>query len=164
MAGFALLQAVIAFFQFPGTGRRLRHGADACVHPVVPEHGRGQGGVRHRGAADPRTGSRPDTPSAAPLAAAAVAAEPVAAPPPVAPVAAVAAVARNVGTRARAGRGLGQAAPHHMRITDVEGIGPADAEKLAAIGITTTDQLLAAGAKPSDRDRIASPPASATSS
>ena len=36
----------------------------------------------------------------------------------------------------------------HMSIEDVEGIGPAYADKLAAVGITTTDDLLAAGAKP----------------
>jgi predicted flap endonuclease-1-like 5' DNA nuclease len=42
-----------------------------------------------------------------------------------------------------------------MRITEVEGIGPANAEKLAAVGIATTGDLLAAGAKPHDRERIA---------
>jgi predicted flap endonuclease-1-like 5' DNA nuclease len=36
-------------------------------------------------------------------------------------------------------------------IDEVEGIGPAYAAKLAAAGITTTDDLLAAGAKPSGR-------------
>jgi predicted flap endonuclease-1-like 5' DNA nuclease len=36
-------------------------------------------------------------------------------------------------------------------IEDVEGIGPVYAEKLAAAGITTTDGLLGAGAKPSGR-------------
>jgi len=40
-------------------------------------------------------------------------------------------------------------------IKETEGIGPAYAEKLAAIGITTTDDLLMAGAKPSGRDKIA---------
>jgi predicted flap endonuclease-1-like 5' DNA nuclease len=42
-----------------------------------------------------------------------------------------------------------------MKIEDVEGIGPAYAEKLAAVGIKTTDDLLLAGAKPYDRERIA---------
>ena len=42
-----------------------------------------------------------------------------------------------------------------MRIEDVEGIGPAYAEKLAAIGIATTSDLLNAGAKPYARERIA---------
>ncbi len=43
----------------------------------------------------------------------------------------------------------------HVKIEDVEGIGPAYGEKLAAMGIRTTDDLLAAGAKPYDRERIA---------
>ena len=42
-----------------------------------------------------------------------------------------------------------------MRIEDVEGIGPVNAQKLAAVGILTTDDLLDNGAKPSGRDRIA---------
>jgi predicted flap endonuclease-1-like 5' DNA nuclease len=49
-------------------------------------------------------------------------------------------------------------APHptgHVRIDEVEGIGPAHAEKLAAAGITTTDDLLMAGAKPGGREKIA---------
>ena len=46
-------------------------------------------------------------------------------------------------------------AAHQTRIADVEGIGPAYAEKLAAAGIATTDDLLAPGAKRYDRERIA---------
>ena len=42
-----------------------------------------------------------------------------------------------------------------MIIGDVEGIGPAYAEKLAAVGIKTTDDLLSAGATPGGRDSIA---------
>jgi predicted flap endonuclease-1-like 5' DNA nuclease len=42
-----------------------------------------------------------------------------------------------------------------MRIEEVEGIGPTDAEKLSAAGITTTEDLLSRGAKPSGRDRLA---------
>ena len=42
-----------------------------------------------------------------------------------------------------------------MRIDEVEGIGPSYAQKLSAAGVTTTDDLLAKGAKPSGRDRIA---------
>ena len=41
------------------------------------------------------------------------------------------------------------------RIADVEGIGPVYAEKLAAAGIKTTDDLLAAGARPYDREKLA---------
>ena len=46
-------------------------------------------------------------------------------------------------------------AAHHMDIEDVDWISAADREKLAAAGIKTTDDLLTAGAKPSDRERIA---------
>lgn len=42
-----------------------------------------------------------------------------------------------------------------MRIADVEGIGPVYVEKLAEVGIRTTDDLLAAGAKPYDREKLA---------
>ena len=44
---------------------------------------------------------------------------------------------------------------HHVNVEDVEGIGPAYGEKLATVGIKTTDDLLMAGAKPYDRERIA---------
>jgi predicted flap endonuclease-1-like 5' DNA nuclease len=42
-----------------------------------------------------------------------------------------------------------------MSVVDVEGIGPASGEKLAAIGIKTTDDLLTAGATPHARQQIA---------
>ena len=42
-----------------------------------------------------------------------------------------------------------------MKIEDVEGIGPAYAEKLAGVGIKTTDDLLTAGGSPAGRDRLA---------
>jgi predicted flap endonuclease-1-like 5' DNA nuclease len=42
-----------------------------------------------------------------------------------------------------------------MKIVDVEGIGPAYAEKLQAVGITTTDDLLMAGASSGGRERVA---------
>lgn len=38
-----------------------------------------------------------------------------------------------------------------MKIEDVEGIGPANAAKLTAAGVATTDALLQRGAKPSGR-------------
>ncbi len=41
------------------------------------------------------------------------------------------------------------------KIADIEGIGPAYADKLAECGITNTDQLLAKGAKPAGRKEIA---------
>ncbi|HET6744630.1 MAG TPA: DUF4332 domain-containing protein [Candidatus Limnocylindria bacterium] len=42
-----------------------------------------------------------------------------------------------------------------MKIEEVEGIGPAFAEKLSAVGITTTEDLLARGGKKSERVAIA---------
>ena len=42
-----------------------------------------------------------------------------------------------------------------MKIVDVEGIGPAYAEKLEAIGISTTDDLLMAGGSAGGRERVA---------
>jgi predicted flap endonuclease-1-like 5' DNA nuclease len=41
-----------------------------------------------------------------------------------------------------------------MKIEDVEGIGPAFAQKLSAAGVTTTDALLDRGATSSGRDRL----------
>jgi len=42
-----------------------------------------------------------------------------------------------------------------MKIEDVEGIGSAYAAKLTAAGVTSTDDLLEQGAKPSGRSRLA---------
>ncbi len=42
-----------------------------------------------------------------------------------------------------------------MRIDEIEGIGPAQAEKLTAAGVSTTEELLEHGAKPGGRDRLA---------
>ena len=41
-----------------------------------------------------------------------------------------------------------------MNIIDVEGIGPVYAEQLGAVGVKTTDDLLARGAKPKGRDDL----------
>jgi predicted flap endonuclease-1-like 5' DNA nuclease len=41
-----------------------------------------------------------------------------------------------------------------MNIVDVEGIGPVYAEKFAAVGVKTTDDLLAKGAKPKGREDL----------
>ena len=41
-----------------------------------------------------------------------------------------------------------------MNVIDVEGIGPAYAEKLEAVGVKTTDQLLERGAKPKGRQEL----------
>ena len=42
-----------------------------------------------------------------------------------------------------------------MRIVDIQGIGPAYAEKLTKVGIRTTDALLKEGATPDGRKKIA---------
>jgi predicted flap endonuclease-1-like 5' DNA nuclease len=42
-----------------------------------------------------------------------------------------------------------------VNIADVEGIGPVHAASLSAAGVTTTDQLLERGAKPSGRQALA---------
>ncbi|HEY3410052.1 MAG TPA: DUF4332 domain-containing protein [Propionicimonas sp.] len=42
-----------------------------------------------------------------------------------------------------------------MKVEEVEGIGPAHAAKLNAAGVRTTDELLAAGATPKGRDKLA---------
>jgi uncharacterized membrane protein len=42
-----------------------------------------------------------------------------------------------------------------LRVEDIEGIGPAYAEKLAAVGVTSTADLLSFGAKPQGRDKLA---------
>ena len=82
---------------------------------------------------------------AAPVAAAAVVTAETVAPKPVeAPVVVAAAAAVEEPQVVR-----------HTKIEDVEGIGPAYGEKLAAVGIKTTDDLLAAGAKAYERERIA---------
>jgi predicted flap endonuclease-1-like 5' DNA nuclease len=41
-----------------------------------------------------------------------------------------------------------------VKVEDVEGIGPAYAEKLIKAGVKTTDDLLARGAKPKGRDEL----------
>jgi predicted flap endonuclease-1-like 5' DNA nuclease len=41
-----------------------------------------------------------------------------------------------------------------VNVIDVEGIGPAYAEKLEAVGVKTTDQLLERGAKPKGRQEL----------
>ena len=72
VAGVGLFQAVLAFFQFPGSGIGLRDGPHAGPVAVVPEHGRGQGRLR-RGTATrrltvtPKTASAPGHPGALPV-------------------------------------------------------------------------------------------------
>jgi predicted flap endonuclease-1-like 5' DNA nuclease len=56
---------------------------------------------------------------------------------------------------------IGEARPSNaegstrMKIDEIEGVGPAQAAKLTAAGVATTDQLLERGAKPSGRQALA---------
>ncbi|HEY6568638.1 MAG TPA: DUF4332 domain-containing protein [Candidatus Limnocylindrales bacterium] len=160
MVGIALFEAVLAFFQFPGSGL----GISMALMPLLLLWYLNTGevkaafgvGQQPAAPAEPTRAAAPapaaqaavEAPAAAPLVAAAVAAPaptPAApAPAPMAPIAAAA--AEPVET---------PGAAHHVRIDTVEGIGPAYAEKLAGAGIVTTSDLLSAGAKPSDREKIA---------
>ncbi len=152
IAGFALFEAVLAMFQFPGSGT----GFAMAILPVVI--------IWYMSSADVKAAFSEDEPL--PMAAAPVAAPPPAAVPAamVAPVAVAASMAAEPVAPAPVAAPVAVAAAasieepvpaHHMGIEDVEGIGPDHAQKLAAIGITTTDGLLKAGARPYDRERIA---------
>ena len=160
IAGFALLEAVLAFFQFPGTGV----GFAMAVMPALilwylnsreVKDAFGEGDLSAAAVAAAPAAAAPPVAAAppAPIAAAAVAATPApAAPVPAAPAPIAAA---GVAAAAAPERAEAPAAGHQMRISDVEGVGPAYADKLAAVGIATTDDLLAAGAKHNDREKIA---------
>ena len=163
IAGLALLEAVLAFFQFTGTGI----GFGMAIMPLLfiwylnssevkAAFGEGQPEpsaptASPQPVAVPAPAPERQAVAAAPAAALAVAApmaaaaatEP-AAPPPVSPPVVAAAVAAEK-----------PRAAHHMDIEDVAWISAADREKLAAAGIRTTDDLLTAGAKPYDREKIA---------
>ena len=156
MAGFALLEAAIAFFQFPGSGIGL---AMALMPALI---------IWYLSMADVKAvfmegyeSAPAPTPAAEPAAPAAFSAPVSPAPAPWLPRRWRSARPRH---RSRSLRRSWLQRPlhpeavtpaHHMRIEDVEGIGPAYAEKLAAIGIATTSDLLNAGAKPYARERIA---------
>lgn len=73
----------------------------------------------------------------------------------VAPVVAEAAAVAVVEEAAEPAAAEAPSSSGRTNIADVEGIGTAYAEKLAAVGIKTTDDLLAAGAKPYDREKLA---------
>jgi predicted flap endonuclease-1-like 5' DNA nuclease len=150
MAGIALFGAILAFFQFPGTGI----GFAMAIVPAVILWYLSSREVRAAFATDEQTAVASDTTALEPAAAPVAVAAPVAAAAPfvaetmepdpvVVPVAAAAAALEQ------------PHAAHHLNIADIEGIGPGYAEKLAGIGIKTADDLLSAGAKPSGRDHIA---------
>ncbi len=166
MAGFALFEAVLAFIQFPGTGI----GFGMAIMPVLILWYLSTAEAKSVFAEGEQPAPAPDPapqPAAAPVAfAAAAPAAPAAVAPAPAPVATAAVAAAAVPTRPAAEEATAPVtsaaaapaaapAPHHMPIEDVEGIGPAETQKLAAVGIVTTSDLLAAGAKPYARERIA---------
>jgi len=156
IAGIGLFEAVLAFFQFPGTGIALGMAImPALVLWYLSTHEVKQAfGVE----AAPSAAQPPVTP--APVAAAS---------PPPPPIASAAVAPAAVATApvveapdpepvSAAPGPVAEVAPHAARLVkleDVEGIGPAYGEKLAAIGILTTDDLLAAGASRLGRERIA---------
>jgi predicted flap endonuclease-1-like 5' DNA nuclease len=157
MAGFGLFEAVLAFFQFPGTGVGLAMAILPAFilwylmsSEVKAAFAEGEPNTTTSSTAAPQPVARPAAVSAAVAASAAVA--PVTGSEAAAPPVAVSAAAAGTPATDPAGAPV---AAHHMNIVDVEGIGPVNAQKLAAVGILTTDDLLDNGAKPGGRDRIA---------
>ena len=133
MAGFGLIEATIAFIQFPGTGV----GLSMAILPGIVLWYLSSSEVKEAFGLEavPSDPTAPaDDEAAMPLAAAAPA---VASAPAASPTMA--------------------AAPEYPRVpvVDVEGIGPAYAEKLVAVGIINTDDLLNAGASRAGRDKLA---------
>ena len=151
MAAFALFEAGLAFIQFPGTGIGF---AMALMPAVILWYLLTAEVKAAFGERAPATTAREPVAAPAPVAAAAVAAAPAVAAPVAAPVAA--SVAAAVAAEAAAPEPVeAPDASHSTKIVDVEGIGAAYSETLASAGIRTTDDLLSAGAKPYDRERIA---------
>jgi predicted flap endonuclease-1-like 5' DNA nuclease len=156
MAGFALFEAILAFFQFPGTGV----GLSMAILPGLILWYLTSAEVKAAFAEDEPLPAAPVAAMAAPVAAMAapvVAAPPVAAPPVTAPLAAA-----SASTAPSAPIETAPPAPvaeptalDRMNVVDVEGIGPAHAQALASIGIATTGDLLRAGATHGERERIA---------
>jgi predicted flap endonuclease-1-like 5' DNA nuclease len=98
----------------------------------------------------------PSAPTAAPAAVAAMAAAPMADEPEAAAPAAPAAVMPPSAEPAPPSAPASAAsAATHVPVIDVEGIGPAYAEKLVAIGIINTDDLLSAGSSRTGREKLA---------
>ncbi|MFL5684703.1 MAG: DUF4332 domain-containing protein [Chloroflexota bacterium] len=175
MAGFGLIEAMIAFFQFPGTGI----GLSMAIMPAVIlwyfttsevkeafglETAPDEMAPAEMGPAEtaPTTAFLSDTPpasapavSTAPAAAAVVAATAVAAIDPVEPAAAgPASVMGGLASAPAAPAGPVATSPH-VAVIDVEGIGPTYAEKLVAVGIVNTDDLLSAGSSRMGREKLA---------
>ena len=149
VAGFALLEAALAFIQFPGTGIGFAMG----LMPAFI--------LWYLNSAEVKLafGERaPSNAAPAPVASPAPVAPPVAvAAPMVAAVAAEAAAPEPVAAPAVvAAAAVAHEAPvtHSTNIEDVEGIGPVYGGKLTGAGIATTDDLLERGAKPAGRQAI----------
>ena len=170
MVGVALFEAVLAFFQFPGSGL----GFSMALMPLLllwylntsevkAAFGEGtqSAATPEPAPAAPAAAAAPApaaqvavaTPAAAPVVAAAAAAPAQAAAPPTAPRAEPAPAAPAAAAAPE--RAEAPAAAHLVKLADVSWISPADAEKLRAVGIATTGDLLSAGAKPYDREKIA---------
>jgi predicted flap endonuclease-1-like 5' DNA nuclease len=162
IAGFALFEAVLAMFQYPGTGVGLA----MAVMPGLILWYMTTAEVRAAFGVDEQT-SAAQTTAAEPVAAAepvvaraavatAVAAEAVApAPAPAAPAVAAAVTREPVKTAAVNAETSAPPAAHHMKVEEVEGISSADAAKLAAAGVLTTDDLLTAGLTRNGRRKLA---------
>jgi predicted flap endonuclease-1-like 5' DNA nuclease len=164
MAGIGLIEAAIAFFQFPGTGI----GFAMAILPGVILWYLTTSEVKE--AFGLEAAPSPSAPPAAFASATPPAAPAVAAGAPAAAAAAVAApavVAAEVAESAAMEPAIVEpasaliepagatAAYPHVPIVDVEGIGQAYAEKLAAVGIVNTDDLLSAGASRAGREKLA---------
>ena len=158
MAGIALFEAVLAFFQFPGQGIGLA----MAIMPALILWYLNSADVKAAFTEDEPVTAAPTTavpatatpePVAAPMAVSAAVAAEAAAPKPVAAPVAVSAAASA--ETVAPGPVAAPVAAHLMNVEDVEGIGHAYAEQLAAVGIKTTDDLLMNGARPYDREKIA---------
>ncbi len=169
IAGLGLLEAVIAIFQFPGTGvgfgmalmpglilLYLSSGEVKAAFGDEPAATAAAGMAAPAPAPAPVAAPPPAPAVAAPVALAAAmtaepsAAEPVATPPPAAPP-----VPAAPASTPSAQSSPPAAAADSPKIEDIEGIGSANVAKLGAAGIVTTADLLAGGSTPGGRDRIA---------
>ena len=166
VVGFALVEAALAFFHFPGTGVAFAMGLLPLVllwylntRDVKAAFGEGEPvadeteATAPAPAAPPAPAVPPASAAAAAVTAAAVASEPA----PVEPTGAVAASAipEPVAAPVVAAAAPAPAAAHTMRIAEVEGIGEVYATKLSAAGVVTTDDLLRVGASPNGRLKLA---------
>ena len=153
IAGIGLFEAFLAFFQFPGTG--LAFGMAILPGLVLwymstSEVKQAFGLEAAPSASQPQATPAPVAATSGPAAPAAVG--------PVAGAAAVVTETSSPEPVSVAPAPVVEAAPsaaRQMKVEDVEGIGPANGARLAASGILTIDDLLAAGATRPGRDKLA---------